>query len=1219
MTIAYGYRRIGAALVTEVVDLLQSRQSIALLGPRNVGKRYAIRLIRDRLLAEGRQVGVVRFFPPEAGGTATSLSEQSPGVTLLPADVNGVYDWVDRTIAESGVAILIATNIDALPHEAARQLLVQARVRIEASHALSLALTGEVDLSELLCSPLSEFTSDHRLVVTGFALDEFMVAAKRYLTLLQRHLANEEATLQQLYERTGGSLFFLRLLLWTAFDEWAVRDNTQHNRAGEMLDLPDLTPQRLGAQLAWNHYLRCMTGLIRQSPRTWPLLEGLLQGSCTAVPDTGPHILELAGVAIRSNDHFVPSSPLVHEFLRSYYTPQRIGDLYANVGDWGAAIDRYRPLSAVDKVRPASIADVPDADRITKTLCTSLFVESTKGSNQVKQRFVDGCLHVMGFSEVTFWRYTDWPGHADWSSLGEKLLAEECDYRSILPNPVPKTYGLLPLPTSRETSVVAAVLPTRRGDQTDVVIVGNPTVQNLTSKSRQRLTRELVQHFVQAYEHAVRTELDAFTLRIREQYASIMDSITAGLGTEVKDPLQAIRYAAQGLRKLEYKRVLFCLVDPSRRMIEGVLEDSVDETQYACRHTRYRLTEPRKDVQPYVIATAQAEIVHDALSSPLTNKPVVRVGGMKNMAIVPLVNPQGIAIGTVHVEREDELPPTREEVTDLLQFGRKLAVLVEQSERVNLLQTALDRQPEPIVILDRRMLHRYVNEPAAHHLEIPAGWREPKRAMDESRHIKDRPNGNTITTLRPIARRTVRKGNRNVQHLRVVTGAKHHDVAVFSEEILDSRKQRVGALCHIQDLSYLYRVFAALQRLQAEHDTPQIVNASTEALKALGHSWGRRYLIDNEEKAPRLIGRGGFGFTSPDVELMFTNDSVVLPSTSNTTHWECWKCLHDESPLVCCYYPDKPDRMVITTDRGLPMLNVRAPYMPELLRKTPGDSWIDFPLLAASDPVGKVTLPRSEEFGPEDFEFLKVLCDLTRSLLGASRRWEGEFKDKTVWMEQNAEQVTRDTCHHFLTNFAAFAPLLERYRRESRGQPALEKLNARMAQLYAQISLMLSQTRERLLRDEIRPARHDLLETIRSAFSALPDQFEIDAPGDSFEMDFDSATLESALLELANNATKFAHDRKLLHVQITVSERSVAKLSSVRIEVADNGPGVPDEFKQRIFNQFFSRDPRDQRGTGFGLAFVKRIVARHGGSIRENGVSGHGARFVLDLPRFTAP
>src|SRR5205807_62674 len=128
--------------------------------------------------------------------------------------------------------------------------------------------------------------------------------------------------------------------------------------------------------------------------------------------------------------------------------------------------------------------------------------------------------------------------------------------------------------------------------------------------------------------------------------------IFAALGAEVINARNALEMAACGLRKLHYRRVLFCLVDPEREAIDGILDDSDAPAVKVDEMTHWRLSEPKADLQPYVIHTRQPKVIADASKEPLANQEVVRKARMQAEAIVPILNQAGEAIGTIHVERE---------------------------------------------------------------------------------------------------------------------------------------------------------------------------------------------------------------------------------------------------------------------------------------------------------------------------------------------------------------------------------------------------------------------------------------------------------------------------------------------------------------------------------------------------------------------------------------
>jgi signal transduction histidine kinase len=81
---------------------------------------------------------------------------------------------------------------------------------------------------------------------------------------------------------------------------------------------------------------------------------------------------------------------------------------------------------------------------------------------------------------------------------------------------------------------------------------------------------------------------------------------------------------------------------------------------------------------------------------------------------------------------------------------------------------------------------------------------------------------------------------------------------------------------------------------------------------------------------------------------------------------------------------------------------------------------------------------------------------------------------------------------------------------------------------------------------------------------------------------------------------------------LTVRTRRRAEM--LEIHVADDGPGIPDEFKAKIFDWFFTTKPPGE-GTGLGLAVSREILQAHGGNLRLEDTPGGGATFVLEMPR----
>jgi PAS domain S-box-containing protein len=112
-------------------------------------------------------------------------------------------------------------------------------------------------------------------------------------------------------------------------------------------------------------------------------------------------------------------------------------------------------------------------------------------------------------------------------------------------------------------------------------------------------------------------------------------------------------------------------------------------------------------------------------------------------------------------------------------------------------------------------------------------------------------------------------------------------------------------------------------------------------------------------------------------------------------------------------------------------------------------------------------------------------------------------------------------------------------------------------------------------------------------------------------VEVDSLRLMQVLSNLLSNACKFSPAEASVHVRV------VGRDGCVRISVSDHGPGIPEAFREIIFEKFSQADGSDARagsGTGLGLAISKELIERMGGTIGFESTEGHGATFYVDLP-----
>lgn len=109
----------------------------------------------------------------------------------------------------------------------------------------------------------------------------------------------------------------------------------------------------------------------------------------------------------------------------------------------------------------------------------------------------------------------------------------------------------------------------------------------------------------------------------------------------------------------------------------------------------------------------------------------------------------------------------------------------------------------------------------------------------------------------------------------------------------------------------------------------------------------------------------------------------------------------------------------------------------------------------------------------------------------------------------------------------------------------------------------------------------------------------------------DSQRLMQVLANLLSNAIKFSPEKGRVVVDVETRDDKVI------VSVTDNGPGVPEVFRHRIFQRFAqadSSDTRSKEGTGLGLAITRELIDRMGGHVDFDSIEGKGARFFFELP-----
>lgn len=151
----------------------------------------------------------------------------------------------------------------------------------------------------------------------------------------------------------------------------------------------------------------------------------------------------------------------------------------------------------------------------------------------------------------------------------------------------------------------------------------------------------------------------------------------------------------------------------------------------------------------------------------------------------------------------------------------------------------------------------------------------------------------------------------------------------------------------------------------------------------------------------------------------------------------------------------------------------------------------------------------------------------------------------------------------------------------------------------------------RMLRQPLLPLLRESMEAIDSYARQYRVRLDLESDGSDPEPAVDRDRMIQVLHNLLSNAIKFSPP------EATVTVRLLTRDKEARISVIDHGSGIPEQFRERIFQRFAQADATDSRrkgGTGLGLSICKSIVEEHGGRISFESEAGQGTVFHVDLP-----
>jgi two-component system, OmpR family, phosphate regulon sensor histidine kinase PhoR len=146
---------------------------------------------------------------------------------------------------------------------------------------------------------------------------------------------------------------------------------------------------------------------------------------------------------------------------------------------------------------------------------------------------------------------------------------------------------------------------------------------------------------------------------------------------------------------------------------------------------------------------------------------------------------------------------------------------------------------------------------------------------------------------------------------------------------------------------------------------------------------------------------------------------------------------------------------------------------------------------------------------------------------------------------------------------------------------------------------------------ELRLLANDVLNDLKSRADDKKVVLENQVPTE-IRVRADADRIQQVLFNLVDNAIKYGGTEGHVWIgALAVDDRMI------EVSVRDNGPGIPPDAIERVFERFYRVDKarsREQGGTGLGLSIVKHIVQSHGGEVWANSAVGQGTTFLFTLP-----
>lgn len=281
-------------------------------------------------------------------------------------------------------------------------------------------------------------------------------------------------------------------------------------------------------------------------------------------------------------------------------------------------------------------------------------------------------------------------------------------------------------------------------------------------------------------------------------------------------------------------------------------------------------------------------------------------------------------------------------------------------------------------------------------------------------------------------------------------------------------------------------------------------------------------------------------------------------------------------------------------------------------------SFLGVPVRYADRVVGQLFLANrrwADAFSDEDQRFVELFAERAGIALQIARLGE-EVRSAVRARDDVLAIVSHDLRNPLAAIRLSAAQLARRLRTEDAAQrkklDVIERAAERMVRLIADLLDAATIERGTFTIDprpeSIAPILDEALQAHEAMAAARSLRLRRDVPADLPPILCDRQRLLQVLANLLGNAVKFVHEGGLVEV------RARAEDGGVRFEVADDGPGIPEEQAARLFERYWKGHREEREGVGLGLFIARGIVEAHGGALRLTSTPGAGSTFHFTIP-----